>query len=217
MLKYYCYISRNKIDTLYMQTDEGNIETSGLSKEIDVNISAETPKDKFSVLSLIGTDLSFGANGLLQFNKTIKTQYSKKLNTVIRELGKSNLIQPLLPLTSPKELKPIYYYYKGKFHISDSPNLEIDTNYVDGFANIESIVEGTDRIKISLTCSMKYFSDTREGGKYMIHSSNYHFFKTKTELDFDTVFIFTGYDEKTKTILGSPLFLALDQQGGNHL
>ncbi len=95
MLKYYCYISQNKIDNLYMQTASGNVEQKEIQKKIDLDISADTSKDRFSILSFLGTDLSYGANGVIQFNKTEKIQYARKLDEILQVLEKENQIQHL--------------------------------------------------------------------------------------------------------------------------
>lgn len=210
MLKYYCYISKNKIDDLYMQTSLGNIEEKEIQKKIDLDISSGVAKDKFSLLALLGADLSYGANGIIQFNKKEKVQYAKKLNDVIKILEKENLIQDLCLNDSLLQLNSLYYYVNEEFFVTDSAGVINDNGYVDGIVEIGTDTNKKNGVTIKLTCSMKYFSDSRLDGKYMIHSGNYHFFKSKCKIKFETVFILTNFDRENKTIYGSPLFLAIN-------
>lgn len=217
MLKYYCYISQNKIDDLYMQTAYGNVEQKEIQKKIDLDISMDTSKDRFSILSLLGTDLNYGANGVIQFNKKEKIQYARKLDEVIRVLEKENQINHLSMNASTFQLNSLYYFITARFHVADSSNIIEEQGFVDGIVKIESDVISESGIKLSLACSMKYFSDTRLNGKYMIHSGNYHFFKENVKIEFDTVFMLTNFDTEKKTIYGSPLFLAISQDCGGCL
>lgn len=211
MLKYYCYISQSKVDNLYMQTASGNVEEKETQKKIDLDLSAETAKDRLSILSLLGTDLSYGVNGVIQFNKKEKDQYARKLNKVLHVLEKEKQLQQLDLKSSRLPSNSLFYYITAKFHVSDKSSVTEDGPYVDGIVQIESGNISDDGIKLSLACSIKYFSDTRSDGKYMIHSGNYHFFKKNAEIEFDTVFVFTYFDADKKTIYGSPLFLAISQ------
>lgn len=217
MLKYYCYISQSKVDNLYMQTESGNVEQKEIQKKIDLDISADTSKDRFSILSFLGTDLSYGANGVIQFNKKEKIQYARKLDVVLRMLEKENQIQHLNLNTSFFPMNFLYYWTNVRFHVADSSSIIEDHGFVDGIVKIESDIMANNGIKLSLACSMKYFSDIRSNGKYMIHSGNYHFFKENAGIEFDTVFILTNFDAENKTIYGSPLFLAMTQDGRGQL
>lgn len=217
MLKYYCYISQNKIDNLYMQTKSGNVEKKEIQKKIDLDISADTSKDRFSILSFLGTDLSYGANGVIQFNKSEKIQYARKLEEILRVLEKENQIQYLNSNVPSFQLNSLYYYTTARFRVADSSNVIEDHGFVDGIVKIESDTVSENGIKLSFACSMKYFSDTRSNGKYMIHSGNYYFFKENTKVKFDTVFMLTNFDAEEKIIYGSPLFLAISQDCGGHL
>lgn len=211
MLKYYCYISQNKVDNLYMQTSSGNVEENEIQKKINLDLSMDTPKDRLSILSLIGAELGYGASGVIQFNKKEKNQYAKKLDKVLSELDKENQIQYLYPDAPVITLNSLYYYTTAKFHVSDYSNVIEEHGYVDGIVKIESEPFAANGIKISLACSMKHFSDTRSNGQYMIHSDNYYFFKEGAKIKFDTVFILVSFDSINKTIYGSPLFLAISQ------
>ena len=209
LLKYYCYISQSKVDDLYMQTASGNVEEKETQKKIDLAASAETAKDRLSILSLFGTDLSYGANGAIQFNKKEKVQYARKLNKVLSVLEKEKQLQQLDLKSSHLPSNSLFYYITSKFHVSDRSSVTEDGGYFDGIVQIESGDISDDGIKLSLACSIKYFSDTRSNGKYMIHSGNYYFFKGNAEIEFDTVFVYTYFDADKKTIYGSPLFLAI--------
>lgn len=217
MLKYYCYISQSKIDDLFTQTSVGNIEEHEVQKKIDIDFSAKASNNKFSILSLLGADLGYGASGGLQFNKKEKIQYAKKLDVVLHELEKEEQIQ-VLSLAEPlSPLDSLYYFFTGRFHVADTTSVIESNQYVDGIIKIESDIVPPRGLKISLACSMRYFSDTRTDGKYLIHSGNYHFFKEHAALTLDTVFVVNGFDQLANTIFGSPLFLALSQEKGGRL
>ena len=209
MLSYYCYISKNKVDDLFMQTPIGNIEENDTLKSVGLNVSADTQNEGISLLSLIGTDISFGANGTIQYNKKEKLQYAKKLKLVLKVLEREKQIFPLTDENISGPHNSLYYSIETKFHVSDESNINFDNEYVDGIVKLESDIIGRSGKKIILACSMKYFSDTRSNGRYMIHSGNYFFFKEKMPINFFTVFVVSGYSTDNKLILGSPLFLAL--------
>lgn len=213
MLKYYCYISKSKVDDLFAQTPKGNVEESDTTKTVGLDLSAGTSKEGVSLLSLIGADLSFGANGTIQYNKTEKMQYAKKLKIILKTLEYRKQIQPLTKESISERFDKLYYSITTRFHVSDESSVFQEGGYVDGIVKLESDDIYDSGKKIVLACSMKYFSDTRSNGKYMIHSKNYFFFKEKIPVEFFTVFVFNGCSTDNKRIFGSPLFLIMNEKG----
>lgn len=138
--------------------------------------------------------MSYGANGVIQFNKKEKIQYARKLEAVLSVLEKEKQIQNLSLTTPLSFLDSLYYYITTNFHVADLSSVIEAHGYIDGIVEIELDVLSDNGIKISLVCSMKYFSDSRSNGKHMIHSGNYHFLKANAKIEFDTVFMLTSFD-----------------------
>lgn len=201
------------MDDLFMQTPKGNIEESDTTKTVELDLSGETARDGISLMSLIGADLSFGANGTLQYNKIEKMQYAKKLKIVLKSLEYAKQVNPLTKESINANFDKLYYSIKTSFHVNDESNIiQEEGGYVDGIVKLESDDVFESGKRIVLACSMKYFSDVRANGKYMINSANYFFFKEKVPMEFFTVFVFNGCSADNKQIFGSPLFLIMTEK-----
>lgn len=213
-MKYYCYISDSKINNLYSQLDEGMVDEIGVTHELNSDAELET-SDKASILSLLGVDIKFGIEGRLQYAQNKKIKLAQKLKKVLNHLEKDNKISNIKKI---KKSSDLFFYYNGSFYFDDSPLFKIDRNaYADGIAILSSdlgeSISCLSGYKLQLACSASNFSDTRANGKYQLNSANYHFFENSSVLKFETVFVVNEINKNKKTIYGSPLFLALENEG----
>lgn len=215
-MKYYCYISDNKINNLYSQLEEGMVDEIEVTHELNSDAGLET-SDKASILSLLGVDVKFGIEGRLQYAQNKKITLAQKLKKVLEYLEKNNKISSIKKI---KKSSNLFFYYNGHFYFDDSPLFKIDINaYADGIAILSSdlgdSIPSLSGYKLQLACSASNFGDTRLNGKYQLNSANYHFFKNSSVIKFDTIFIVNEINESKKTIYGSPLFLALENEGAH--
>lgn len=216
-MKYFCYISDSKINNLYSQLNEGMINETKVTREVGSEAGLET-SDKASLLSLLGIEVKFGAEGRLQYAQSKKVQLAQKLKKVLEILEKNHElfdIKNVLRETNDAN----YFYYSGLFYFDESPLFNIDEHgYVDGIAIVSSDLNKNYRrlseYQLKLACSASNFSDTRSNGKYQLNSGNYHFFHNSSKIKFETVFIKNEVHYETNTIYGSPLFLALESRDG---
>lgn len=214
-MKFFCYISDSKINNLYSQLGEGMVDELQVTREINSEAGLET-SEKTSLLSLLGVEVNFGAAGRLQYAQSKKIKLAQKLKKVLEILENGNeLLSIKRILTETKGAN--YFYYTGLFYFDESPSFKIDMQgYVDGIAILSSdLDENYHRLsgyQLKLACSSSYFSDTRANGRYQLNSGNYHFFHYSSKIKFETVFVKNEVNLETKTIYGSPLFLALESK-----
>lgn len=216
-VKYYCYISRSKVDGLFDQiatpTDEDPMLCEGLHQEqID---SDNTLQNSITVLN---QRLNFGATGVIQFNKKEKTKYAQKLGTVLKVLSEENQIEKLTDTTDFFNPTSNFFYISCELRVSDSFSRDSDEGYEDRIVIIESDKINANGDRLELSCSFKNFSDTRSDGRYHINSSNYFFFHEHIPMQFEVFFALLHYDGKNKIIKASPLCLILNNaRKGMHL
>ena len=214
-MKYFCYISESKVNNLYSQLNEGMVDELQVTREVNSDAGLET-SEKASLLSLLGVEVNFGVEGRLQYAQSKKIKLAQKLKKILEILENENEvfnIKNILKETNGAN----YFYYTGLFYFDESPLFQIDRHgYVDGIAILSSNLNENFRrlfgYQLKLACSSSNFSDTRLNGKYQINSGNYHFFQNSGKIIFETVFIKNEINLETKTIYGSPLFLALESK-----
>lgn len=203
-MDYFAYMSRNKIDMLYDQLPEGLIDEFSIANEKETKVDAEgSACASFTKwLPSITAKGAYARKGSIVFNRKIKETYAHKLDICLLSLKKSKLVLDAATCEYSKFKKANYVFYVGNF--------KVESFDVNSYALLSSTLSfGELSYKLILTCSMIYFSDAKDS-EYFIHSGNYQFFEGNVSSNFKCIFIISGIDEETKTIHGSPLFLAID-------
>jgi hypothetical protein len=199
-MRYFCYISRRKIDELY-----GQLEPRGLDEiaetataERTVGGQAEAGLSVAGVMSLFKGGVTYGRKGVIQTERKVKASYTDRLYRVLRALVDEGPIPPLEAVLSGTEPSARYCHHTGQFTVSSR-----DAN--DTIVTLESETQGH---RVVLDCSVRFFSEsTDEDGQLNPHSGNVRFFSGELPLTLRTVFVLLAI--RDSTVFGSPLFLEL--------
>ncbi|WP_028064689.1 hypothetical protein [Solirubrobacter soli] len=199
-MRYFCYISRRKIDVLY-----GQLEPEGLDEiaetetaERTVGGHAEAGLSVADVISLFRGDVTYGRKSVIQTERKVKASYTDRLYRVLRALADDKPIPPLESVLSGAEPSARYCHYIGQFSV-------ISRQANDTIVTMES---ETLRHRVVLDCSVRFFSESTDvDGQLNPHSGNVRFFSGEIALTLRTVLVLMAI--RDSTVFGSPLFLEL--------
>jgi hypothetical protein len=199
-MRYFCYISRRKIDELYGQLEPGGLDEIAETEtaERTVDGQAEAGLGVAGVVSLFKGGVTYGRKGVIQTERKVKASYTDRLYRVLRALADDRPIPALESVLDRAEPSALYCHYTGQFRVgSQQANGSIVT--------LESRARGH---RVALDCSVRFFSESAdENGQFNPHSGNVRFFSGELELTLRTVFVLMAVQDAT--VFGSPLFLEL--------
>ena len=204
-LSYFCYISRQKIDSLYEQLNpKAYYEFSeSQTKTVDVGLNASANWGIGHIVSLFRVGGTYGRTGVLQRDSKIKQGYIEKLRAVLAALTEQSAIQPLTASTDTHAEQTIFYHYTGAFRI-ESPLAE----YKLSRDSVVTIVSKLEQKNLMLDVSLRYFSEGPSAdGTFRLNSGNMRFFKGDVSLTMTCVLLLL--DATADRTIGSPLFLKL--------
>jgi hypothetical protein len=199
-MRYFCYISRRKIDELYGQLEPGGLDEIAETETAERTVGghAEAGLSVAGVVSLFKGDVTYGRKGVIQSERKVKASYTDRLYRVLRALVDDQPIPPLESILSGTEPTARYCHYTGQFSVSSR-----QAN--DTIVTLES---ETRSHRVVLDCSVRFFSEsTDEGGQLNPHSGNVRFFSGELALTLRTVLVLMAIQDST--VFGSPLFLEL--------
>jgi hypothetical protein len=199
-MRYFCYISRRKIDDLYGQLEPGALdeiaETETAERTIDGH--AEAGLNVAGVMSLFKGGVTYGRKGVIQTERKVKASYTDRLYRVLRALAEEKPIPPLGSVLSGAEPSARYCHYTGPFSVTAR-------QAGDTIVTLESETEGH---RVVFDCSVRFFSEsTDDDGQLHPHSGNVRFFSGELALTLRAVFVLMAIQDST--VFGSPLFLEL--------
>jgi hypothetical protein len=203
-LDYFCYISRQKVDSLYEQLDpKAYYEFSeSQSKTVDVSINANANWGIGHIISLFKVGGTYGRKGIIQRDSKVKLGYVEKLRSVLSALADQSAIRPL-DASAELDAQTLYYHYTGLFRV-ENPIGEGDLN-VDKVVTLASDLK---QKRLLLDASLRYFSEgPRPDGTFSVNSGNYRFFRGDVSLTMTCVLVLLGMS--SDRLIGSPLFLKL--------
>jgi hypothetical protein len=199
-MRYFCYISRRKIDELYGQLEPGGLDeiAETATAERTVGGEAEAGLSVAGVMSLFKGGVTYGRKGVIQTERKVKASYTDRLYRVLRALADERPIPPLEAVLSGAEPSALYCHYTGQFTVGSR-----QAN--DTIVTLESETQGH---RVVLDCSVRFFSEsTDEDGQLNPHSGNVRFFSGELALTLRTVLVLMAIQDST--VFGSPLFLEL--------
>ncbi len=193
--QYYFYIGKKLVTELLACTKyNGQFEEYNF-KEEKKDRASEKRNSKASIKAIsAGSDISYGQENTLVFNKKSHTNYVKKLEFLLNSPEYSNQFQTVFNGES-KDL-PQYFRYIGRFKISE-PITDI-TN--DTIITINSQTEKSN-YNISVDCSIVNFSEFIEGSdntvQNIVHSGNKAFFDGELEIHAEGLLKLLGVKDNT--------------------
>lgn len=199
-MRYFCYISRGKVDQLYQQIDpEADYEVSE-SRTTEVDNTADWKIGEIAKLFSLGR--SYGSKSVIQRDAKLKKTYLQKLERVISALASVQPIRPVKDLDSWEPIVSQYYHCSSLFNVCEP----LSTNpLADDVISISTSIG--DRVLV-LDCTLSNFSEgPRPDGTFATHSGNSRFFRKRLALQLTAVFILLQTTDRE--IYGSPLFLQL--------
>lgn len=202
-MDYFCYISRSKIDQLYGSLDpEGTDEwTEQQSTEQNFDSSLKSDLTLGGIFSLFSGGIGYGRKGVVQRERKVKIEYVEKLRRVLVAVARDAPIPALGNAVMSKRFDSLYFHHAGTFAVKDA----VSDDDPEPVATIQSNIGET---RLSLDCSLRYFSEGNEpDGRFILHSGNSRFFAGKISLQMDCVFLLLHRD--SAEIVGTPLYLKL--------
>ncbi|VVB85515.1 Uncharacterised protein [uncultured archaeon] len=201
-MKYFCYVSDDKIEKLLIEPGEYNVES--LVEEEIVTKEKNFNMGLGEILTLFKFGAKFDKKERTGLSVTKKPNELSKLEKLIKKIILNGNVLNLNnePPTNLRNMGLTFCTYVGNFKV-----LEYDKN----IAILSSQLE---KNRLQLACSLKYFSDmgVSRDGEYLPHSGNYFFFKGTVKPLFSTLFLYQGIDGND--ILGSPIYLAMEPIDG---
>lgn len=233
--RYINYLSFSKVDNIYSQIVEMQLDNISKKKNNAIEISGNIESETF--LSWIKAKLAFGLNKEFEVIEQGNINHIQKMKKIIKYCNKNNLIADLDRLNGVSINIEDYllFSYWGEFTITHTLNdnplffksekTEADNyDFTDecGRRVIGNILVFSTKIgdkKLSLACSEKYFHFLGHSGSATYdennpnivywqrtpHSSNWYYFSGLLKPKLRAVFIICG--EKDGVLYGSPLAL----------
>lgn len=231
-LRYFCYVSRSKVDQLIEQLEE---------EELPVKPNA--PGDRaFDYLNYL-QGLAYGTRRRRHLKDT--DGIMQRLKAVLSHIVTAENVADLNAICTAEAGAPLEafcYSYSGSFTVvgqqkdprgvleivespddparsqmidagrSEQTNADVGASGMPIQSTMVELVSKCGSYTLNLACSLKYFSDmgmsgTHKPGAYWIgpHSGNYFFFDGRVPAWFDTLIFLNGVNGKN--IYGTPLFL----------
>jgi DNA-binding winged helix-turn-helix (wHTH) protein len=212
-MDYFCYISRSKIDQLYMALPIGEInekdERQTTRQEVD---SSEEDLNVTRTVALFNGEISYGRKGVIQRERKIKLHYREKLRQVLIAIAKQSPILALAQALRTDQFGALYYHHYGRFSIKEALKRRGGAIPNDTVVTVSTMI---DEVTLSLDCSVRFFSEGNQpDGTFIVTSSNWRFFEQKISLQMESVFLIL--DRQSAEIIGTPLYLKL-AEGTEHL
>jgi hypothetical protein len=202
-MDYFCYISRAKVDQLYETAapeavDEW-IERQSGQRNVDTKASAGL--SLAGIAKLFSGEVGYGVQRGTEKEWKARVNPVEKLGVVLTAIAADHGEIPALEDCLRTQSFPLYIFHAGEFRVTapldDDPTPD----------RVVTLQSSLDTAALLLDCSLRFFSETDESGRIVIHSGNYRFFQSGMPLTFETVFLFLNRDGSD--VFGSPLFLRL--------
>jgi hypothetical protein len=228
-LKYICYLSAHKVESLYSQLKLTGVDVTKQQGIKSTELSGEASAEYF-IPGLIKGGFSFGGRRKFeQLKEEGPTNDYQKLREIVDYCEKHHCIQALNECLSDNALpsnEPLLYTLSGKFkcvppspcdffskEVSEANSFQCSNkNKLQTIGRIAELSTKVCGYTLSLACSYKYFSDMgghrdADSNTWVVapHSGNHLFFRGVIVATFDALFVLSG--QKEKTIYGSPIVL----------
>jgi hypothetical protein len=172
------------------------------TKEKEFNGSVNGSVGLSALITVLKGNVSYGRKGIIQHETEVKQSYANRLTKVVETLSPLCDIREIL--RNNEDVDNTYYFYEGLFSV-ENPINDYSENQIITITS--SIYLSGREYNVMLDCSLKYFSEMSENGKYELHSSNYSFFKGRVKLKLSTVILLQQVEGDI--IFGSPLYLLM--------
>lgn len=234
-MKYICYLSANKVETLYSQISE--FQPEKIQQKRTNELEAKTDLSIPSIFALVKGGLSFGGRGRREYSIEGEMNPLQKLNKIVEHLEQKRLLGDLNESINNHQVQSgkICYAYSGTFSCNRDPSLQIDQDYLEqenrecelpskhwtglrAMSRMTTLYSKFKDYDLVLAASYKYFSDM--GGSRVVvgkepseddlvsigpHSGNGHFFAGHHAATFDTILFISG--QRERTLFCSPLVI----------
>ncbi|MFC8449794.1 hypothetical protein [Kitasatospora sp. NPDC057223] len=211
-MDYICYLSRSKIDSLYLQLHPDGLDevTEQVVDERSRTADLQAGLSLGQIVSLFKGGITYGRRNVIQRERKVKTAYVEKLADVLINIAVDHGDVPDIgaaPASGPPG--SVYYFHRGSFRV-ETP---VSAPTVEDVVTLRSPVG--DRT-LYLDCSLRYFSEGPEpDGRFLLHSGNHRFFTGDLSLTLQGVFVL--FQAENRKIFGTPLYLQLSAAGGSAL
>lgn len=196
-MRYICYISKERLDSLFDQAFEGIVD------EIIVdNLWEKTKGGNFGILQFIKAGLSYGRREATSTQTRKRRTAVSRLSSVLEYLEREEKIGDLVSLISQRGVLDCdWYSVTADFSV---PKWERESQAVYLVANIHSY-------QLKLSCTKADFSGIhKEGEDDSPTSTNRFLFEGKVALPMSGLIRLDSVNKKQRLILGAPLYLMLN-------
>ncbi len=232
LIEYICYLSCSKIDNLYSQITDIDIDEINTKNIFEVKGNGNIETD--TIFKILKGNIELGGNSAREYQSVGKINYIQKFKKIIEYCYKTNSIVDLNKYLDKEETgEYLLYTITGEFccgyYEMDEEVIQNEKQEADNHNEIGEKYKRVGDIAIlhtrtqngtelELACSMKYFTDMGESRKIVgkdcsdddffevhPHSGNYYFFKGKIKGTFEAIIVLLG--SKDGVLYGSPLAL----------